>query len=111
MKEETINRAIMEVCGVVECDNWHPFIAGASMMKNDDSCGHNNCVPRGMITNYYGSLDAMHEAEKVLNLEQQQEYWLRLCRDIVPLSFNAWHATAAQRSEAFLRTLNLWKEE
>lgn len=48
----------------------------------------------------------MHEAEKTLSLKQREVYydelgkvsgWLTVC------------ATAAQRTEAFLRTIGLWK--
>ena len=44
-------------------------------------------------------LNAMHEAEKILRIPQYAER-LDYCVD----------ATAAQRAEAFLKTLNLWKQ-
>ena len=58
-------------------------------------------------------LNAMHEAEKVLTPEQQTDY----CSQLYFVTFKpgakdrdwqAVSATAAQRAEAFLRTLNLW---
>ena len=56
-------------------------------------------------------LNAMHEAEKVLlKPEQQHEYWkyLETCdKNYYGICFT----TAAQRAEAFLKTLGLWKEE
>ena len=67
----------------------------------------------------------MHEAEKVLEPYQAEEYVMALAcillnevsRDLLTYEQTAnWYnifvllnATAAQRSEAFLRTLNLWK--
>jgi hypothetical protein len=59
------------------------------------------------LPDYLNDLNAMHEAEKVLNGSQSREYgqW------ILPLYGYAWSATAAQRAEAFLRTLNLWEDD
>jgi hypothetical protein len=62
-------------------------------------------------------LNAMHEARKVLTHDQQVEYSVQLGKLVtshLPASRSAWmdyyiaNATAAQRAEAFLRTLNLW---
>ena len=57
----------------------------------------------------------MHEAEKALTHDQQMQYVRHLANpwDTDP-NGNYWKmwlcatATAAQRAEAFLRTLNLW---
>ena len=47
----------------------------------------------------------MHEAEKVIkNTELWRQYKYEL--DLMPI--DCIHATAAQRAEAFLRTLNLY---
>lgn len=70
-------------------------------------------------------LNAMREAEKVLEgLPDGEDYAAHLCRivldidigDDLTVCLNLWalrrlaKATAAQRAEAFLRTLNLWEE-
>lgn len=55
-------------------------------------------------------LNAMHEAEKVLT-EAQQDTMNNLLWDAMGGKKYLWHATAAQRAEAFLRTLNLWTED
>lgn len=62
-------------------------------------------------------LNAMHEAERVLTTEQRTQYALLLHDATEPakLSFLARdfmvaHATAAQRAEAFLRTIRKWEE-
>ena len=50
---------------------------------------------------YLNDLNAMHEAEKTLKVSE-----------IIPYGENVGHdmkATAAQRAEAFLKTLNLYK--
>jgi hypothetical protein len=58
------------------------------------------------IPDYLNDLNAMHEAEKVLDFNQ-----LRDMEESVSFRFSVlpFHATAAQRAEAFLRTLGLWK--
>jgi hypothetical protein len=74
-----------------------------------------------MVPDYLNDLDAIHEAEKILTDDQCQRHVDNL--ELVTgatLSTNGvrygmnyfclYHATAAQRAEAFLRTLGLWKE-
>jgi hypothetical protein len=58
------------------------------------------------LPDYLNDLNAMHEAEKVLDYNQ-----LREMEDSVSFQFAVYpfHATAPQRAEAFLRTLELWK--
>jgi len=73
----------------------------------------------GWIPDYLNDLNACHQMEKVLNYEQAELFEDALC-DIVhaanrekdyafPWAFFRIHATAAQRCEAFLRTLDLWQ--
>ncbi len=59
---------------------------------------------------YLSDLNAMHGAEKVLT--DHTGYVQRLSWIVKPCDtpFFLLHATAAQRAEAFLRTLNLWVE-
>jgi len=59
---------------------------------------------------YLNDLNAMHEAEKVLDYYQQSEFVSRLSSK-VSHGFNFCHATASQRAEAFLRTIGKWKEQ
>jgi hypothetical protein len=71
-----------------------------------------------VVPNYPHDLNAMRKAEDTLTERQQRRYveilTLRASvTDSEITSRNAWiaiHATAAQRAEAFLRTLNLWKD-
>jgi len=64
------------------------------------------------LPDYLNDLNAMHEAEKLLKSEQHFTFQVELARVIntttYPLNFALLHATAAQRAEAFLRTLNLY---
>lgn len=61
------------------------------------------------LPDYPNDLNAMHEAEKVLTNDQREDYmnWLGTC----DTEWNSIHATAAQRREAFLRTIGKWKQE
>lgn len=80
MTNEQINIAIEEVCG------WQY---------------------KDKIPDYCNDLNAMHEAQKMMNSEQWVAYGKELSRLKV---FPMVHATARQRAEAFLRTLGKWEE-
>ena len=71
------------------------------------------------IPDYPNDLNAMHEAEKVLNPVEVFDYWMKLTSIVDRDKSQPWqgleaplilHATASQRAEAFLRTINLWAE-
>ena len=78
----------------------------------------------GDLPDYLSDLNAMHEAEATLSPKQVADYVFELhmhtpgadltvydgCMSKAsPYFFPVIHATAAQRAEAFLRTLNLWQ--
>jgi hypothetical protein len=124
MTPEAQRIAIAEACG------WHRRLATHDKpvercgMKLPNSFGHpieawwheTNERHRGVYAippDFLNDLNAMHEAEKTLTREQWTTYY-----DIIE-GLNAeagniyqkeLHATAAQRAEAFLRTLNLWTD-
>ncbi len=65
------------------------------------------------IPDYLNDLNAMHEAEMVLDKEKCERY-LTFLQGGTPRYKLAWSvvcASAAQRAEQFIRTLNLWVEE
>ena len=62
------------------------------------------------LPDYLNDLNAMHEAEKVLTDEQKREYRICLFRLCDCYAGREVHTTAAQRAEAFLKTLNLWTD-
>ncbi len=94
-----------------------------------EACGWTNVAPRivknvkhqgdditvgiwsdnGWIPDYLNDLNAMHEAEKVLTYEQLEVYCNILHKPNHGVYW-AIHATAAQRAEAFLRTIGKWEE-
>jgi hypothetical protein len=59
------------------------------------------------LPDYLNDLNAMHEAEKTLSDDNLKSYrgWL-----VVVCNGEHWRATAAQRAEAFLRTIDKWEE-
>lgn len=101
MTDDEINKAIAEACGwILTAMNW--------WFKD----GEYFALP----PNYCNDLNAMHEAEKVLTAGSWKEvihatnrYTNELCKVLGCLDtalFQFAHATAAQRAEAFLRTIN-----
>ena len=68
--------------------------------------------PLEKIPNYTQDLNAIHEAEKKLSHDQREVFleWLGQEWDYcVTSQFEVAHATAAQRSEALLKTIGEWK--
>lgn len=71
----------------------------------------------GRIPDYLNDLNAMHDAEKKLSLEERNAYmsWLwTICNRAHRMaSVSGWlvpTSTATQRAEAFLRVKGLWKD-
>jgi len=65
------------------------------------------------VPDYLNDLNAMHEAVKSLPQNSKPRYFACLCAVVSgAISLNGYseatEAIAAQRAEAFLRTLNLW---
>jgi hypothetical protein len=102
MTPEAQRIAIAEVCGWKRCQ---PDVL--DYRKGEFPMGE---APNGMyqaLPDYPNDLNAMHEAEaKVLNHQQWWAYQEQL-EKLVKYTLGA---TASQRAEAFLRTLNLWKD-
>ena len=99
MTPEQQRIAIAEACGIVSKDKW------GSLYK----------TPRGILRDcpdYLNDLNAMHEAEKVLTPLEWFNYSALLTKIVGPKDQEYYlniHATAAQRAEAFLRTIDKWK--
>jgi hypothetical protein len=78
------------------------------------ACGEGHHHLRN-LPDYLNDLNAMHEAEKVLTEKQRMNYsdytYDIACESQKQTGKWTWISlTAAQRAEAFLRTLNLWEE-
>lgn len=121
MSEEEINVAIAECCGWdTDPIESHPWTSRGQWVvkpwnKKRELCSKIMNMPR-----YCGDLNAMHEAEKVLLIGDTKQvihatnrYTNELCKLLGCMDtalFLFTHATAAQRAEAFLRTLGKWRE-
>lgn len=122
MTPERMRAKIAEVCGweVWEGVENRPSLAKPRDKKQRDywiSCGCSvvnkpNERVTGIIPDYLNDLNAMHDAEPVLGTKQSLQWhryvdWLiNLCADSANTPIDA---SADQRAEAFLRTLNLWE--
>jgi hypothetical protein len=107
MTPEAQRIAIAEACGwtMIKARNNYP----PAWWKDD--LGAHEFPP-----DYLNDLNAMHEAEKVLKFGEWGTYTEHLIDDSYTplgsphLGYETCHATAAQRAEAFLKTLGLWKD-
>ncbi len=95
MTDQEINIKIAEACGMtVRFD-------GSWFRNSNQGCEDGSVVP-----SYCSDLNAMHEAERAKGLHTTE----------LSIIYKTWldrlscphFATARQRAEAFLRTLNLW---
>lgn len=145
MNAEAIRIAIAEACGHEPELTWHVLspdgkgscLSGEKHKMEAWLADMQSRYPQSLYATYHvgawkhykhydEDLNAMHEVEKVLTREQQDDYANHLypmlpcdenhgpCgagdEDIVTASmFQVMHATADKRAEAFLKTLNLWK--
>ena len=102
MSEEQINIAIAEACGWTDISQYTQAVDGWYGYEPENG-------PHSQIPDYCNDLNAMHEAEKVLTSEQVTSYV-----DSLEFMNARWatpaFGTAAQRAEAFLRTLGKWEE-
>jgi hypothetical protein len=103
---------------IAEVRGWNPsplskgkwcHDSNLSMAKNG---AYSVWVGIDSLPNYLNDLNAMHDAESALNLNQWDAYESHL-KSITAQAgiYSPIRAAAAQRAEAFLRTLSLWTEE
>ena len=112
MTPEAQRIAIAEACGWTWSDGEEPCYGGSYKQAGWTSPtgefygGEWTCKSSSLgLPDYITDLNAMHEAEKVLDYNQ-------LCdmENSISFQFGAmpFHSTAGHRAEAFLRTLNLY---
>ena len=86
-----------------------------------EMCGTNPEGERAPFPDYLNDLNAMHQVEKVIVPSSEytlSSYMFELSKIVIPagstrrglISEYIFHATAAQRAEAFLRTIGKWEE-
>ena len=98
MKEQEQIIAISEAC---------PHVCHKSLNPDVGYCWNNGTPFAHSRFDPLNDLNAMHEAEKILEVPQQKEYE-QIVSDLTCTMFKL-HASATVRAEAFLRTLKLWK--
>ena len=124
MTPEAQRIAIAEACGWTWSDGEEPCYGGSYKQAGWTSPtgefygGEWTCKSSSLgLPDYITDLNAMHEAEKVLKYFPDYLFHLREIVGPFPDAMSEWsdylwqdvvHATAAQRAEAFLRTLNLY---
>jgi hypothetical protein len=78
------------------------YLPASHWVRNDEI--------RSVVPDYTEDLNAMHDAEKVLNQKQKEDYFF-----IIFNFYGNWpkaiQATAAQRARAFLRVIEKWEGE
>ena len=128
MTQQEQRSAIAQACGwslrtvanYWDCGIYRPDGSRSLVTYSDGDQDHNrtwaDCVRDKHFPDYLNDLNEMHEAENNLEKMNKAEFAVQLCRvagkdwpnGIGGGSFIHIHATAAQRAEAFLKTLNLW---
>lgn len=116
MTPEAQRIAIAEACGKSPSGHWRCLSCNREVQPNfvtfaetHDGCGH----PVEWIESpdYPADLNAMHEAEATFdNCEIKWKTYRDWILTIVEPHRHEIHATAAQRAEAFLRTIGKWQE-
>ena len=114
MKPEQQRIAIAKACGWKNCgwDTPHGFSFSCPCGAHPDNAGY---ITLSVLPDYLNDLNVMREAEGKLTLPQFRTYCD--CLFAVAVEFYgptgthyAMQSTAAQRAEAFLRTLTLWTD-
>jgi hypothetical protein len=103
MTPEQQKIAITKACGWCQSRSCH--WEGWWYLKKDKR------TYRRYPPDYLNDLNAMHEAIMSLTLEEQCNMTEILRKDVIKFTAPTITATADQRAEAFLRTLNLWTND
>ena len=94
MTDEEINIAIAEACGWKYANNETHAPDGSFWWSKEPE-----------IPDYCNDLNAMHEAEKVFDTALYCRYINELCDLTIKGNNSMYMATARQRAEAFLKTI------
>jgi hypothetical protein len=112
MTPEQQRVAIAEACGWKNVDAGSGRVWGVTTRHKGTPSEFDVCVD---VPNYPFDLNAMHDAEKMLTVDQFEQYrWILwdICKQV---RVKDWYrcylsSTASQRAEAFLRTIGKWEE-
>ena len=104
MTDEQINIAIAEACG------YKNVTIGVTEGTIRVVVGYKHHTFDEEIPDYCNDLNAMHEAEKIFDHALYCRYINELCDITIKGNNSMYMATAVQRAEAFLRTINKWED-
>jgi hypothetical protein len=117
MNPEQQRIAIAEACGwELKSNGLSPMWSwqNESLTHRIKWVAHKEMASQGVLPDYLNDLNAMHEAEDTIR--DNSWGWLTYMSQLnrIPSLEDEWllaavHATAAQRAEAFLKALELWK--
>lgn len=112
MTPEKQRIAIAEACGWKNVDAGSGRVWGVTTRHKGTPSEFDVCVD---VPNYPFDLNAMHEAEMILprptyHVDYWQKGYGRFQTLLAEFTITPYSATAAQRAEAFLRTIGKWKE-
>lgn len=114
MTPEEQRISIAEACGWTQIENYNtmsPSGIWVGYPPNQPIVGNKESIP-----DYCNDLNAMHEAEKILILEERNNYYWNLGTVTDGLAkpsdqrIKFITATSSQRAEAFLKTIGKWKD-
>jgi hypothetical protein len=97
MTDEQINIAIAEACGWKYINNETYAPDGSFWWSK-----------KAEFPDYCNDLNAMHEAEKIFDHALYCRYINELCDITIKGNNSMYMATAVQRAEAFLKTIEKW---
>jgi len=120
MTPEQQRIAIAEACGWTQCEYVESIGLAKGMPGNNTPSYGTYENGMAQLPDYLVDLNAMHEAEQTLwqkNWASRHDFVDKLARILSPThghhqqsGLDLLDATAAERAEAFLRTMNKWKE-
>ena len=110
MNQEKQRIAIAEACGWRHKERVFEVGVQIELGGWYDPDGHFYGEHTSDLPDYLNSLDAMHEAEDSRAMFLKYDKYRKTLQDVCESTFPIC-ATAAQRAEAFLKTLGLWTEE
>jgi len=110
MNKEQQRIAIAEACGWTEIGVIDYLCGIHPQMLNAKAYDGSPLIPPiWEIPDYLNDLNAMHEAEKIFNHALYCRYINELCDVTIKGNNSMYMATAAQRAEAFLKTIGKWE--
>lgn len=116
MSPEAQRIAIAQACGWGNDPQWIADCVERHRIESERAYYQERPAPTGGVPDYLNDLNAMREVEKSMLFSVRQRYHIELQAvmskalppgELVHISEGI-HASAAQKSEAFLKAKNLW---